>query len=84
MANKPDKTPSQTNPVSHSGAPDIHPPTKSIIAENDMSKKVNKMTPGELIPPSVQNNPSYNVPSNEGLTSLNNPPKKNKFSENVK
>ena len=88
IANKPERTPSQTNPVNHwadSGKPDsIAPVNASIIAPKDISKKLNKITPGELIPASVQNNPSYIVPSREGATFANNPPKNKKFSANVK
>ena len=58
MANKPERTPSQINPLSQAGAASIAPPTASIMAEKDISKKLKRMTPGELIPASVQNKPS--------------------------
>ena len=61
IANKPVRTPSQRKPVNQCPSPNVEarPPfAVSIIALNDISNKLYKITPGELIPFWLQNNPS--------------------------
>ena len=59
IANKPDKTPSQIKPWNQTGTlPSIAPPTASMMAPKDISKKLKSITPGEAIPPSTQKRPS--------------------------
>ena len=84
IANKPAKAPSQTKLDNQAGAPLIQPSTSPVNQPKVISKALKSKTPGELIPPSCQIIPSQAVPANEGVTFLNNPPKNNKFSENVK
>ena len=62
MANKPLKTPSHIKPWNHAADSGntlpSQPFTSSVIAPNDISKKLKSITPGEATPPSPQNNPS--------------------------